>query len=203
MKKPFVLGMTGPTGAGKSTVGSMLAEHGFFIIDADKTARKLTEKGSKALSELAKAFGEDIISPDGELVRPMLAQRAFKDAESAKKLNAITHPAILELVRDEIEKAAKDGNFKIVLDAPQLIEAGGDTVCDFILSVLATKETRIARITARDGISRQEALMRINAQKSDEFFIEHSDFVIYNDANFCKVNTQIDTLFEKLEKFDI
>ena len=203
LKNKFVLGLTGPTGAGKSTVASMLIEQGFSVVDADKAARRVTEKGSDVLNEIAAVFGKDILK-DGELDRPLLASRAFRDKESTEKLNAITHPAILGAVKKAIEDLANEGKTKIILDAPQLFEAGAQGLCDFILSVLATRETRIYRIMARDGITREQTLRRMSAQLSDDFFIENSDFVIYNDSDACAVNTQINTLTEKIsERLDL
>ena len=198
MNKAFVIGLTGPTGAGKGVVGELLKEKGFAVIDADRVARSVTEKGSETLTAIAAAFGDDIIK-DGELDRPLLAFRAFSDKESTQKLNSITHPAILKAVKDAIESLTQSGKTKIILDAPQLFEAGAQGICDFIVSVLATRETRISRIIERDGITREGAIRRISAQKRDDFFIENSDFVIYNDSDFCALNRQTDELMLRLK----
>ena len=199
MNNAFVIGMTGPTGSGKSTVGKLLLEKGFKIVDADKVARRVTEKGSPTLAVLCSAFGDDILLENGELDRALLAKRAFADKESLEKLNSITHPAIIELIRQEIEALKTSGETKIVLDAPQLFEAGAQSLCDFILSVLADKETRLERIKNRDNITDEQALSRINAQKSDEFFVENSDLVIYNNSDTEALIPQIDLLSQKLE----
>lgn len=199
MNNAFVIGMTGPTGSGKSTVGKLLCEKGFKIVDADKVARRVTEKGSPTLAVLCSAFGDDVLLENGELDRALLAKRAFNDKDSLAKLNSITHPAIIELIRQEIEELKESGETKIILDAPQLFEAGAQSLCDFILSVLADKETRLERIKARDNITDEQALSRINAQKSDEFFVENSDFVIYNNSDTEALTPQIDLLLEKME----
>lgn len=198
MSEVIVIGMTGPTGAGKSTVGHLLRQKGFSIIDADKTARKVTEMGSPTLAALCEAFGEDIIDENGALVRSALAAKAFADKESLDKLNAITHPAILSLIEEEIAALTESGKTKIIIDAPQLFEAGAEKFCSFILSVLADVETRIERITCRDSISRETALARIQAQKPDEFFIENSDMVIYNNSDTDALVPQVDELMAKL-----
>lgn len=197
--KKIVIGMTGPTGSGKSTVGKLLCERGFKIVDADKVARRVTEKGSPTLSELCSAFGDDILLASGELDRAELAKRAFADKQSLEKLNSITHPAIIALIRSEIASLQASGEEKIILDAPQLFEAGADTLCDYIISVLADMETRLGRIMARDNISREQALSRINAQKSDEFFVENSSLVIYNDSDTEALIPQINKLSELIK----
>ena len=94
MIKAIIVGLTGQTGAGKSTVGQMLSNIGFFSIDCDKLSRLVTSKGSPVLSELALEFGEDIIKNDGELDRKLLAKRAFATKEDTERLNNVTHPAI-------------------------------------------------------------------------------------------------------------
>lgn len=195
--KKIVIGMTGPTGSGKSTVGKLLCEKGFKIVDADKTARRVTEKGSPTLGELCSEFGDDILLGNGELDRAELAKRAFADKESLEKLNSITHPAIINLIKEEISALQDSGETRIVLDAPQLFEASAQNLCDCVISVLADKETRLERIMARDNISQEQALSRINAQKSDEFFTENSDFVIYNNSDTEALTPQIDLMLEK------
>ena len=102
MDKSLVIGLTGPIGSGKSVVASIFCDRGYVVIDADKFAKKVVEKGSSTLSELAKNFGDEIINPDGTLNRKMLAQKAFSSKESTSLLNSITHPAILTLVKKEI-----------------------------------------------------------------------------------------------------
>lgn len=198
MKDFIVIGMTGPTGSGKSTVGKLLCEKGFKIVDADKVARRVTEKGSPVLSELCSVFGDDILLGSGELDRAVLAKKAFSGKESLEKLNSITHPAIIELIKQEIDALKASGETKIILDAPQLFEAGAQSLCDFILSVLADKEIRLERIKLRDNITDEQALSRINAQKSDKFFIENSDFVIYNNSDTGTMTPQIDLLLSKI-----
>ena len=95
-KKGPVIGLTGQTGAGKSTAAALLRAQGLAVIDADEIARKVTRPGSFVLSALAAAFGADLILPDGSLNRPLLAQRAFSSPGQTARLNAITHPAIIQ-----------------------------------------------------------------------------------------------------------
>ena len=195
--KKLVLGLTGPTGAGKSTVAEILSKHGFAIIDADKIARSVTEKGSPALAELAAAFGSDIIDKSGELNRKLLAKRAFSDSKSSDLLNSITHPHILKLTEDKIEEYIKSGKSRIVFDAALLFESGSDSFCDFTAAVVAPTETRLKRVMRRDLITEKEAALRMSSQNPNEYYSEHADFVIVND---CKqpLDEQVNNLLDKL-----
>ena len=176
----FVIGLTGKTGAGKSTIAEKLKAFGCYIIDADVLARKVTEKGSPALKELADAFGNDIIDSDGELKRKLLAQRAFSDKEATEILNRITHPHIKSLFKSEIQKAAELGYTVAVIDAAALLESECRSLCQKIVVVTAPLDIRLERILRRDGITLEQAMTRINAQKSDEYYCSNADIIIRN-----------------------
>ena len=124
--KLFVLGLTGPTGAGKSAVAGMLAAAGLPVLDADKSAREVVEPGSPCLAALARAFSPDILRPDGTLDRKRLAALAFQDDASAKKLSAVTHPAIIARSLARLQEWEAAGCRAAVVDAPLLYESGGD-----------------------------------------------------------------------------
>ncbi len=175
-----VYGITGQTGAGKSTVCEMLAEKGMYIIDTDKLARKAVED-KEVLDGLKNAFGEDIVS-EGVLDRHLLASRAFETEEKTAILNSITHPKITELTLEEIHRAESGGFKAAVIDAAVLFESPLTSVCDKIICIVADKETRLARITARDNISEKDALIRMNAQRDEEYYISRSDIIIRNET---------------------
>lgn len=177
--KKIILGLTGQSGAGKSTVGKMLTEKGACVIDCDKLARVVVEPGKAALTEIVDAFGETVLNPDGTMNRPEVASIVFRDGEALHTLNRITHKYI-EKEMDEI--LAKTEARLCVIDAPVLFESGIDKKCEKIVSVLAETETRIQRIMARDGLTREKAEERIFAQKDDDFYKERSDFVLYNNG---------------------
>lgn len=172
LEKPFFIGLTGQTGAGKGYIGKKLKDAGFNVLDTDIYARKITEKNSFVFPKLQEVFGNDIIE-NGELNRPLLARRAFSNKEKTKTLNSIMHPAIIELCK-------KDAKFPAVLDAPLLFECGANKLCTVVLAVTADEKTRICRIMKRDGITAEQAKLRINAQKDEEFYKSHADFVINN-----------------------
>ena len=186
LKKPFTIGLTGQTGSGKGYICKELKKRGFKIIDSDVIARRLTEKGSPLLSELQKAFGVDIIE-NGGLNRKLLAKRAFENREKTELLNSIMHPAI-------IEECKRESEIPCVLDAPQLFEAKAENECYKTICVTAPLETRLERIISRDNISREQAMQRINAQLSEEYYISHSDYVIENNGQ--NINEQINSILE-------
>ncbi len=173
----IILGITGPTGAGKTTVSKMLEGYSIAVIDTDILAREIVEPGKRALYELTEYFGEEILLPDGELDRRKLAGIAFSDSEALESLNKITHKYILE----EIEKIAENYNGDILgIDGAVLIESGISKRCTKVLSVIADAKTRKERIMERDLVSSEDADLRMSAQKNNEFYIENSDYVVYN-----------------------
>lgn len=174
------LGLTGPTGAGKSTVAHLLEQNGIPLVDADAIARTVTEKGSPVLSALADAFGNDILFPDGSLDRRALAAVAFSSKENTEKLNAVTHPAILARIRRALADAAGDA---VILDAPLLFETGLDALCDHTAAIVADEAVRLARITARDGISEEAAKKRMAAQPDTAFYAARADILLYNNGD--------------------
>lgn len=186
--KKIVIGLTGQTGAGKSTVSNAMKKCGCGIIDADKIAREAVEPKTACLKMLTNDFGCDIINKDGSLNRKKLAEKAFSSKENTQLLNEITHPYIVELTKQRIAEYFASGCNIVVFDAPQLFESGSDKLCDIIVSVIASQECRLARIISRDGVSREQALSRMKVQLSEEYFKRHSDYIINGEQD---INTVI------------
>ena len=186
LTKPFTVGLTGPTGAGKSYVCEIFRQKGFKIIDCDKIAHELTAKNAPILTELANEFGEDIVK-NGELDRKLLASRAFDTKEHTKKLNSILHPAIAEKCKEEAQGLT-------VLDASQLFEANMQNDCYKVIGVLADEDVRIKRIIARDNITEQQAKLRMSAQFDNDYFIDNCDYIIYNNGE--DIAAQTDNILE-------
>ena len=176
----LTIGLTGKTGAGKSTVADLLKEKGCYIIDGDVIARQITEKGSEVLPILQKEFGEDILDENGELIRKKLAERAFSSKESTALLNSITHPVIKERSLIEIKNAESLGYKTAIIDAAALLDSDCKDLCEKIIVVTAPEDIRLERILSRDGITKQQALTRIKAQKDDEYYFSHADIIIRN-----------------------
>lgn len=177
----WVIGLTGPTGAGKSIVGEVFAEHGFPVVDTDRVARKVTQTDPDCLKELQGAFGEDVVQ-NGVLNRQELARRAFSTPGGGERLNRITHPRILKQADEIIAAAFSHGAPLALLDAPLLYESGADQTCQRVIAVVAPTQTRIERIMRRDGISLEAAQLRLSAQKDDGFYTERADYVLVNDG---------------------
>lgn len=178
-----IVGLTGPTGAGKGYVSKELKKLGLYICDTDKIARELTADGSPFLKILASAFGEDIIE-NGSLNRKLLADRAFSSKENQLRLNSLMHPEIIRIAHERCMEALEEDDMTgAVIDAPLLFEAQGDKLCDTVISVVAPKEIRLERIMKRDAITREAAEKRMSVQHEDEFYTSKSEFVILNDGN--------------------
>ncbi len=191
-----IFGLTGKTGAGKSTVAKKLSERGFYIIDGDLIARNITKKGKPALKDLAVFFGSDIIDSCGELNRRLLAERAFKNEASTRILNEITHPRITEEFILEIKKAETLGFKAAVIDAAALLESDCKNLCERIIVVHAPEGIRLERILKRDGITEKEALRRMNAQKEDEYYFSRAHIII---RNYPPYEKDIDYELKKIE----
>ncbi len=177
MKK--LVGLTGKTGAGKSTISAYLKEKGAYIIDGDIVARNVLVNNSVLLNKLKKAFGESVINPDGSLNRRALAKEAFSTPEKTEKLNSIMHPVINDFIFDEAEKAFLDYDV-VIVDAAAIIESGFTEKSDYLIVVHAPVEIRKERIIKRDGLSQTDADVRINGQKEDDFYLSKADFVFNN-----------------------
>lgn len=195
-----IVGLTGQTGAGKSTVASLLYGYGFAVVDADQTARSVTEKGSPVLKELAQFFGADILNGDGSLDRARLAARAFSSQEGTELLDSITHPEIVRRMLAQAEEAFLEGYEAAILDASQLFEAGLDSRCGLIISVVAPDRRRLARIMERDGIDAEAAKKRMQAQHDREFFEENADYVIHNTGTLEDLADQVREIAGIIEK---
>ena len=176
-----LIGLCGRSGSGKSSFCSVAKECGLTVIDCDAVYKELVSKPTECLKEIGENFGNEFIK-DGYLNRKELAKVVFSDKEKLKLLNAVTHKHI-RIEIDRILKTLPDESTAI-LDAPTLFESGIDQLCDHIVSVIATDDFCKSRIIARDGLSEEQALSRLSNQPSNDFLIEHSDTVIYNDATF-------------------
>lgn len=190
MSETAVVGLTGQSGAGKTTVCKVFAENGFAVINADEIAHDIMHKGSQCLEEVAECFGRDILAPDGSLDRRRLAEIVFSSDEKLKQLNAISYPYITNRILKSIKRYARNGEHYILLDAPTLFESRADDFCDLVISVTATEKMRSARIAERDGLTAEQIKDRFSSQHTERFFVNHSDFIIKN-------NKSVEVLIEK------
>lgn len=193
--RPYVIGLTGNIACGKSLVLRTLAELGAETIDADQVAREVMSQGSPVLEEVARAFGPEIMSPDGSLDRRALARIVFSDPEQLARLEAIVHPPVVELIR---RRVAESRSPVVVIDAIKLFEAGLAGDCDEVWVVTCRPEQQLARLMARDRIGEEEALLRIRAQPPQEEKVRRADRVIDNSGTIEDTIAQVRAAWEAL-----
>jgi dephospho-CoA kinase len=191
------VGLTGGIGSGKSTVSALLAERGAIVVDADAIARAIVEPGEPALSEIAEAFGAEVIGPDGALDRARLAALVFGDPDALERLNAITHPRIAQRSAEMIAQAPTDA--VVVYDMPLLVEQGPDALTgwDHIAVVDCPDDVRLGRLVAR-GMDADDARRRMASQATREERIAVADTVIDNSRDLASLTGQVDSLWDRL-----
>ena len=194
----LVIGLTGPTGAGKGAVATIFEGYGIPVINADRVYHELITPPSSCLQELVEIFGKEILLPDGSLNRRALASIVFSNPAARETLNTVTHRYVMEEIKTRMERLRREGVPVAALDAPQLFEAGAHKACGAVVSVLAERQTRLERIVARDNITPEAAMRRILAQKSDEFFKTHSDYIIENNGNIELLTPQVHRILAEL-----
>ncbi len=199
MNELFVIGLTGPTGSGKSTVARVLEEKGCRLIDADELSRKAVEPHTDCLAALVKAFSPDILNEDGTLNRPALAKRAFATPELTALLNSIVHPCVIQMTDDLLKLARREHCSVAVIDAPLLFQAGMGAICHCTVAVLAPTEQRLQRICARDGITSQQAKLRMAAQPDDDYYRSRATVVLHNNGDLLSLQEAANRFFEQIE----
>ena len=182
MKKCTIIGLTGQSGAGKTTVSKFFEQSGFAVINCDIIARNVTNPGSDCNKALAEIFPQ-CFDENYTLDRQTMAKTVFNDNQKLQLLNDTIFPYITADIKNEIERLSASGEKYIMLDAPTLFEAGADKLCDCIVSCVAKRDIRARRISKRDGIDPDLIAKRFDSQKSEEFFKAHSDYVVENNKD--------------------
>ena len=159
-----VWGLTGNIACGKSTVERMIRDAGVPVIDADQVAREIVEPGSEALGEIVARFGEDVLGPGGRLDRPKLGSIVFSDEAARADLEGITHPRIHACIAEKLGRLAAEGIPLAVVSAALMVESGSYTLYAGIVVVTCPEVTQLARLQSRDGLSRNDALARVQSQ---------------------------------------
>ena len=190
IEKVYIVGLTGPTGSGKSEVSRVLANQHIPVIDADELARQVVEPGSECLARLVQELTEAILHDDGSLNRRQLAKRAFATPEDTKLLNSITHPYIIERTKKILMTLEQMREPAAVIDAPLLFESGMDVICELTIAVVSPYERRLARIMERDGLTKTQAEQRMSAQQDEAFYAGRADRVLRNDGDVEQLRAQ-------------
>ncbi len=195
-----LVGLTGGVATGKSTVASMFKRCGAVVIDADRLARSVVEPNKPAWREIVKRFGRAVLNPDRTINRRTLGNIVFHDPTKRKQLEHIIHPRVAREQRRLIREArARNPHAVVVYDVPLLFEAGIGKQVDYIVVVSSDRDTQIARLQKRDGLSRAEALRRINSQLPLAQKRRLADFVLDGTTNKRRLFTQVKALFRHFQ----
>lgn len=176
----LIVGITGGSGSGKTTALEVLSDFGGLVLDCDRVYHELLEKNMDLILELSHRFPGTVI--DSRLDRKALGAIVFKDEQALKDLNKITHAFISREIRKRIISWAMSGGKLVGLDAIELIGSGISKQCDILIGVLCDKATRIKRIVSRDNIDEASALLRIEAQRPDSYFVNNCSHILYNNG---------------------
>ena len=193
------VGLTGGIGSGKSTASKFFEKLGAFILDADKEAKNLLEKNEIVQHEVISEFGTDIINTTGKVDKNKLARVAFQDVDHQRRLNSVVHPYIYDLIDKTFDKVLNDGKYAVfIIDAAMIYESGYDIHLDYIIVITAQLKNRMERALARNTLTREEILKRIEFQWPEEEKVGMADFVIHNDDSEKELNDNIKSIIKKL-----
>ncbi len=190
----MILGLTGFSGAGKSTVASLFVQHGFHHIDCDQIVHQEVYHDQTVLAAIAQEFGNDVLI-DNALNRSVLRDRVMANSAALEQLNQIVMPAILEAIDSHL---IQHQNKNIILDAPLLFEYRLEQYCDYTISVVAKEHVALNRIMERDGLSKADAQNRLARQHPASYYSKKSDFVIQNDSDSVNLEHQVQQIINQL-----
>ncbi len=193
-----IIGITGNSGSGKSTVCQLLKAYGAVIIDADQLARQVVEPGQPAYQDVVDYFGPEVLNEDQTINRRKLGQLIFTDENKRQELIAITHPRIITAMEDRLRALSAQACPPpfAVLDAPLLIEANLHLQADEVWVVTAGEDEKLKRIMERDNLTQEAALARLQAQPSLEFLRQYATHIIENNGSETALFAHIQALLK-------
>ena len=194
----YVVGITGGIGCGKSMAAAYLAERGAIHIDADGISRALTARDGAALEQIRRIFGDSVFSEDGSLNRRALGDLVFSDPAAKRALEGVIHPLVQRIAMDKIEESGKNGARVAVLNVPLLFETGMDVLCDETWTLTAPADVQLARVMERDGLTREQAISRIESQMAMEDRNARATRVINSDRPIEKTRSELNQLYQQL-----
>lgn len=197
----MIIGLTGGIVGGKSTVASMFRDLGAKIVDVDKLGHSVILPHRPAWEKIIRLFGKDILRNDLTIERKKLGKIVFTNPTLLKKLNKITHPEIIILIKREINLAKNKTNSQekiLIIDAALIYEAKIDKLMDKIIVVYINKDEQVKRLVKRNNLSKEETLQRIKSQMSMKEKVKIADYVIDNSNSLDKTKEQVEKIWKKL-----
>ncbi len=194
-----VIGLTGGIGSGKSTVSQFLAELSAVILNADEIGHEAFKPDTEIWRQVVAAFGQQIVTPDGNIDRKKLGDMVFDNAESLSQLNQIMHPRMYDMVKAQLEEYRQQKTRMVVLEAPLLLEAGWASLVDEVWVTTAPEATVLKRLKERSGMSQTESLARIRSQLSSAERVRQADVVINTDCDLDELRSRVKELWQRLE----
>ncbi len=195
----ILAGLTGGVASGKTTVAKMFAHCGAVVIDADALAREAVAPGKPAWRDIVRAFGRDVMHPDHTINRPRLAALVFGNQRRRRLLERIVHPRVAREQRRLVRQAeARNAKAVVVYDVPLLFEAGIDSHVDRVIVVTADRETQIARLQRRNGLTRADATRRIKSQLPLAFKRRRADYVLDGTLPTRQLAKQVRRIYAEL-----
>ena len=191
----LVIGLTGGIGTGKTEVSRILADLGAEIINADVLGHQAYAPQTETWKQVVEAFGEHILSETGEVDRRKLGPIVFADERALRRLNAIVHPRIRQMIVDRLDKLGARGLGVVVVEAALFIEAGWIPLADEMWVTAAPEETVIARLRARTGLDENAIRARIDSQMPQQERLKHADVIVENDDSLDTLRGRVKRLW--------
>ena len=198
--KPYVIGLTGGIGCGKSEAAKFLSTLGAAHLDADAISHELTEAGGAALPEIRRVFGEAAFNADGSLDRASLGKLVFGSEPARRALEGIIHPLVQREMLTRMDAAARAGASVVILDVPLLFETGMDALCDETWTLYLPREKQVARVVTRDGLTREAAEARVDSQMAAEKRNALATHAVNTDQPIERTRAELESLYRAAVK---
>jgi len=199
-ERPYVIGLTGSSGSGKTEAARYLESLGAARFDADEVSHALTAPGGVALPDIRKTFGDGVFHPDGTLNRRALGDIVFNSPPHRRALEGIIHPLVQRTMLERMDQAAENGAKIVILDVPLLFETGMDALCDETWALYVDREMQISRIVSRDGVTREQAEARIDSMMPTDERNARATHAVNTDQPLEKTRQALGQLYRRAEQ---